>query len=140
MAANAIASLSGPPLTQRRMLFDFLSRAETQNRPGFYHGLLGLLGAPKFDPLQLEGWLSSWEDAFSASPESEKPPRLHSARLKYYLESFKEISLSERPFTLLWPLLTTWTALIVASPADSPHISAWQQATASLEISGPAFG
>ncbi len=139
MAANAIASLSGPPLTPRRMLLEFLQRAESQNHPGFYHGLLGLLGAPKFDPLQLEGWLSAWEAAFRALPEFKKPTRLHPDRLKYYLESFKAISNSERPFTLLWPLLTTWTALIVALPADSPHIHAWQQAAASLELLGPAL-
>ena len=44
-AANAVACLSGPPLTERRFLRSFPDRAAVVGRSGLYAGLLGLLGA-----------------------------------------------------------------------------------------------
>jgi hypothetical protein len=52
-AANAVALLAGPPLTERRFLMNFPGRAESAGSPGLYAGLLGLLGASQLDPALL---------------------------------------------------------------------------------------
>ncbi len=57
--ANAIASLSGPPLPERRLLLGFKERCEVIGKPGLYFGLLGLLGwslKPTLDFTELLHW------------------------------------------------------------------------------------
>jgi hypothetical protein len=138
-AANAIASLSGQPLTERRLLLDFMARAEALERPGLYQGFLGLLGAPNLKLPLLGSWLSSWAKAFLDLPQAEAPERLHSLRLNYYLEAFREMVEGESPVAALWPLLATWTVLSEIHPADSPHRVDWRQAAEQLGLYGQSL-
>ena len=79
-AANAVAGLSGLPLTERRFLLDFPQRAEAVGHPGLFPGILGLLGAPETDTAAVQDWLPSWQEAIEAIPP-EAVPRLHPARI-----------------------------------------------------------
>ena len=45
-AANAIASLTGAPLSERRFLIEFSARAQAVDQPGLAAGLTGLLDSP----------------------------------------------------------------------------------------------
>jgi hypothetical protein len=65
-AANAIASLSGPPLTERRFLLKFPQRMQAIGHPGLYPGLLGLIGGPNVNVDVLRSWLPDWEAAYHA--------------------------------------------------------------------------
>jgi hypothetical protein len=139
LAANTIACLSGPPLPVRRLMLEFPSRAEVLDRPGLFPGLLGLLGTPNLDPGLLSGWLESWKSAYQAVPEEKAPNRFNPARLHYYYDAFTEMAGSDRPFNLLWPLLSTWTSIAALNPTDSNSVSLWQRAVERLGLYGPAF-
>jgi hypothetical protein len=138
-AANAIASLSGPPLPERRFLLSFPERAEAVGRRGMYNGLLGLLGGSLVDPETLHTWLGQWRAAFEAIPREKAPPRLVPFRLNYYLRAFEAMLGSETPLVVLWPLLNSWTQAAQRLPTESPEYAEWQAAARQLGLLGETF-
>lgn len=135
-AANAIASLSGAPLPERRLVLEFPARAAAIERPGLAKGLLGLLGAGRLADYQLEEWISCWQQAYHALPATPAPPSLQSPRQPYYLQAMRALLNSEQPLAALWPLLRTWTRLAEILPAESPERLAWQQAMHQVSLLG----
>jgi hypothetical protein len=138
-AANAIACISGPPLPIRRLVIEFPVRAEALERPGLFHGLLGLLGAPNLEPNLLSGWLEAWKSAYQSIPEEKAPSCFHPARLRYFYDAMVEMAGGERPFELLWPLLRTWASIVAFQPLESKAFSNWQTAMERLGLYGPMF-
>jgi hypothetical protein len=139
-AANAVALLSGSPLTERRFLLNFPARAEAVGRPGLYPGLLGLLGAPKVEREQLQSWLAPWEKAIDALPQPVSMPRLHPDRKLYYLKAFEAILAQEQPHDLLWPFLNTWVDALGLLPADNPALVDGRAVFEQLGLWGEGFG
>ncbi|MBN1146045.1 MAG: hypothetical protein JXA78_02220 [Anaerolineales bacterium] len=138
-AANAVASLSGPPLTERRFLAHFAQRAGAIGRPGLYAGLLGLLGAGQVDGQLLTDCLAHWGSAYESIPREKAPARLHPDRRMYYQGAFQAFIAGQQPEVVLYPLLRTWTMAVGLLPPNSPGCSAWRQALTRLEILGEAF-
>ncbi len=138
-AGNAIASLSGPPLTERRFLLRFPARGEAIGRGGMYHGLLGLLGAPNVTADTLNSWLKPWQTAFLAIPAESLPARLHPDRLAYYQKAFESLLKSEQPNSVLWTLLRTWTQAVKQLETDSPERNEWYNAFEHLGLAGEGF-
>ncbi len=139
-AANAIASLSGPPLVTRRLLLDFPGRAQAVGQPGLYAGLLGLLGTSNLEARTLQGWLPSWGAAYQAAGESPYcPDGLHSHRQTYYEMAITALLDGERPQDALWPLLVTWTEAVSHLPANPDSLAAWQDACDQLDLLGAHF-
>jgi hypothetical protein len=138
-AADAVALLSGPPLTERRFLLKFPARAQAIGKPGLFAGMMGLLGGPAAAPETLRAWLSDWRAAFDTVPGDVRPARFHPHRLPYYLRAFDALLSSEQPQAVLWPLLHTWTYLAALLPADAPQLALWQEALTHLGLSGPAL-
>jgi hypothetical protein len=139
LVANAIAGLSGKPLTERRFLLDFPKRAEALGHLGLYAGLLGLLGGPMVDAFAVQAWLPGWRQAFESIPEDRRPARLGLARLPYYLRAFEVVLESEQPLGVLWPLLRTWTDAASLLPVESPAFESWKEAFTRLGLLGEAF-
>lgn len=137
--ANAVTSLSGPLLTERRFLIRFPERAAAVGRQGFYPGLLGLLGGPNVDPETLQDWLQAWQSAYEGIPKGEVPPRLHPHRLNYYRRAFEYILGGERPLGVLWPMLRTWTKAVSLLPEESGERGSWQEALHRLGLLGSGF-
>ncbi|OGO37266.1 MAG: hypothetical protein A2W35_00280 [Chloroflexi bacterium RBG_16_57_11] len=127
-AANAVASISGKPLTDRRFLLQFPGRAEAFGKPGLHAGLLGLLGYPNLPEGTWSEWLPQWRSAYQAIPAAQASPRLHPARLAYYLSAFTSLGAGPQPETALWPLLRTWTMAAGYHPPDSRERRAGHQA------------
>jgi hypothetical protein len=138
-AANAIASLNGPLLPERRFLLGFPARAEAVGHPGLYPGLLGLLGGPNVDAEVLRSWLPPWKTAFESVPREKAPPRLRPFRLNYYQRAFEAILGSEQPLAAIWPLVTTWTQAARQLNPGSPGYTGWQDAFRTLGLLGDAF-
>lgn len=138
-AANAIAALSSMPLTERRFLLLFPSRADAVGQPGLYAGLLGLLGAPQVDPELLAAWLTDWDLAYQTLPAEKTPPRLHPDRHLYYQQAFDKLIRGAQPHDVLWPLLNTWTGAIKLIPDPSPAREAWEKAIGKLGFMGTDF-
>jgi hypothetical protein len=138
-ALNAVASLNGPPLTERRVLLNFPARAEAAGRPGLYPGLLGLLAAPNADQEALQSWLAEWRQAYAGIPPEEAPARLHPDRCLYYWRAFEKIAGGERPQDMLWPLLRSWTSAVQLLPPEHPAQAGWRAALERLGLLGEGF-
>jgi predicted nucleotidyltransferase len=138
-AVNAVASLSGRPLTPRRFLVKLPERALSVGWPGLYPGVLGLLGAPHVDAETLRAWLGPWETAYQAIDPEQAPVRLHPARRAYYLQAFEALINSPEPEQVLWPLLQTWTLAVLNLPEKSAARRDWSQALDHLGLSGEEF-
>ncbi len=138
-AANAVALLSGEPLTDRRFLINFQHRATRIGRPGLYPGLLGMLGAPHVDSQSLVAMVAEWQNTFQSLPEAGHHPRLHPYRLNYYRQAFNAILESEQPENILWPLLRTWTLAASILPESDPGYQSWSDTARQLNLLGPDF-
>jgi len=160
-AANAVASLNGFPLTERRFLPAFKHRAEAAGRPGLYPGLIGLLGLPNLgvapDQLArvLEDWLPDWQQAYQRVPRPPAVPAaqagsepvgldreiasLHPDRLYYYSDAFQAQLGTGQAEAVLWPLLRTWTLAAQYCPPGSLELHAWRQALMRLGLAGLPF-
>jgi hypothetical protein len=138
-AANAVALLSGEPLTERRFLMNFSTRAEAIDRPGMVPGLLGLLGAPRIKPMDLTSWVGEWENTLDALPEEERHPRLHPYRRKYYRLAFDAIIGGGQAENVLWPLLRNWTLAVQTLPEGDPALQSWKDVCLKLGLMGDEF-
>lgn len=138
-AANAVACLNGPPLTDRRFMVQFPDRANAVNRSGLYAGLVGLLGGSEVEAEQLRSWIAQWEDAYHAVPEEHAPARLHPDRYAYYRRAFESLVGSDSPQDVLWPLLRIWLKAVKLLPVDSPQFEAWSTVFSELGLYGPSF-
>jgi len=139
-AANAVAGLSGPPLTERRLLLGFPQRAEAAGHPGLYPALLGMLGAHHVDGAVMGAWLPAWESALESLPEGTRPPRLHPCRIPYYRRAFESILKGEHPQAALWPLLRTWTQAAGMHSQAELGRTTWSETCAQLGLLGDGFG
>ena len=137
--ANAVACLSGPPLTDRRFLMRYPDRAGAVGRAGLYPGLVGLLGGAQLEVEHLQAFLQAWEGAYRAIPPEQAPPRLHQHRFDYYQRAFEKILGSDQPQDVLWPLLRTWVESIELLPEDSPEVETWREAFQGLGLLGPGY-
>ena len=139
-AGNAIASLSGPPMTERRYLLQFQQRTEAMGRSGLYAGFLGLLGAPNLEMEQIHEWLPAWDRCYTALDAEQTPARLHPVRRLYYLRGFEEILAGEQPGATLWPLLNTWTLMAKSAPENSTIQDSWHDVFETAGLLGEGFG
>lgn len=138
-AVNAVALLSGAPLTERHFLLKFPERAEAIGRPGLYPGLLGLLGAPNTSAEVLKSWLPAWQAAYGALPASAEPSRLHPVRRSYYERAIRSMIEGGQAQNALWSLERTWTSIAGQLPQDAGVQNGWQAAFQALGLLGPAF-
>lgn len=138
-AVNALAIISGPPLTERRFLLDLPTRADAIQHPGLYAAVLGLLGAPSLDAETLRSWLPGWKAAYTALTPSQAPIRLHPHRLPYYQQALEAVLASEQYAAAVWPFWHTWTTAINYLPEDSLHHEAWEAAGHKLGLLGADF-
>lgn len=135
-AANGLAGLSGPPLTERRFLLDFPARAEAIGHPNLQAALLGMVGAPYVEAARLRDWLADWQAAYDALPSMDTPPRLHPHRRAYYLLAIQSMLQGGQSHAALWPMLRTWTLAASRLPQDAPSRLAWQSACEQLGLLG----
>lgn len=138
--ANALACLTGPPLTERRFLLEFPARVEKLGAPGLHAGFLALLGGLHLDASAIAAWLPAWEGAYQAAAQLPHcPPHLHAHRWPYYHLAVEATLEGQAPQAALWPLLRTWTQVIALLPPDDPCTHEWAQAFDHLDMLGDHF-
>jgi hypothetical protein len=139
-AANAIVSLNGMPLGERRFLAEFPHWAEAAGQPGLAVGLIGLLGGLSLEKKLLTNWLPVWEAAYRAlNVLPTTPAGLSPHRLLYYRAAIETWISGPQPVQALWPLLRTWTAIVSLLPDDNLHVSPWQDVCQYLSLTGSTF-
>jgi hypothetical protein len=138
-ATNAVACLTGLPLTERRFLLKFPERAGAVNRSYLYPQLLELLGGQHADADRMQTWLIPWQHAMQSITPDQVTPRLHPTRIRYYRNGIEAILKGDRPLAALWPLLHTWTLAVKALPASAAARQDWQDALTQLGLLEGAF-
>ena len=138
LAANAVASLAGTPLTDRRFLLQFPERARLAGKPALAGGLFNLLGANQLDDATLADLLPEWEQAFmEASRNPVVDRRIAAPRLGYYKAAFKAMQENKTPLASTWPLMLTWTfSIAVLPPTWSVR---WRSACVTLGLDEASF-
>lgn len=127
-STNAIASLTGAPLTERRFLQQFSQRAISLQRPELAESLANLLaGQVSVEDAAWHSWLVDWDAAYNAvSRLPGCPVRLHPARKEYYKQAAAALW-TDTPTAAFWVLLRTWTLAAAHLPAESEYRSNWNQ-------------
>lgn len=138
-AANAVASVTGPPLTERRFLLRFPARAQAIGRPGLYPATLGLLGAPNLDADTLKTWLGDWGRAYRAIPADSVPARLHPDRQAYFQRAYEQIVSGKSPHDVLWPLVRTWADVMAHLSGEASERDVWAGCFEQLGLYGSGF-
>lgn len=139
-AGNAVASLSGIPLTERRFFMEFPTRANIVEHPDLFTGLVGLL-TDTDNPFAThwEEWEPAWLSAFQAAGKQEDAPaRLNANRLGYYSRAASALK-HDHPMAALWMALRTWTLAVKTLPIDGFDSSTWQNAIQALRLDEPHF-
>ncbi len=142
-AANATASLFGPPLGGRRFLLRFRDQVEQMGIPDLYLDLVGLISggvvrAGQHNVEEIKGWMFEWEDDLKRLNQGyEVPAALHIHRQAYYMRAYEAMLGSNQPETALWPLLHTWTLMAQTMPSQS---GAWQAVCERIGLMGEGFG
>jgi hypothetical protein len=128
-SANAVASLTGVPLTLRRFLLAYPDRAQAVGQPDLYGRLLALVGAGRTDAETMSSWIPSWSEAFDAAGQVPSASlKLHPYRKLYYERAFEALLAGDAPQTALWPLLYTWTIALDALQSAPSFTDPWMDA------------
>jgi predicted nucleotidyltransferase len=132
-ALNAVAELSGPPLSDRRILLDFPARAVTAQRPAMVEGVYGLLGAFALEGATVHSWLAGWRSDFEAASESSRvDARIHPVRVNYYEKAIEAMLIGNNPRSAIWSLLQTWTLAAQVLPEHA--LDRWRSACGHLGL------
>ena len=119
-------------------MLEFVSRAETAQRPGMNAALTGLLGASSLDPKGIRAWMPHWKSAFESAAKVDRVDvRINPLRINYYEKAFDAILGSEMPVACLWPLLSTWTLACENLPDDA--LTEWRSACGELGLGWAGF-
>jgi hypothetical protein len=138
-AGNAVASLSGSPLTERRFLLEFPKRALELGRPELSAGLLALVSPQTIQDDTWQSWQPEWKEASEvASRQADCPPSLQPARLPYYQRAAAALR-DQHPAAALWILIRTWTLSACFLDGGSPHQQSWQAAARALSLDPATF-
>jgi hypothetical protein len=107
LAANALVSLNGPALPERRLLADFPERAQSLGQDDLIQGLFASVTSGA-NAQTLAQWLPAWENALRSTAQAPGDLRLHTARLSYYKSAIESQLASALPAAAWWPMLYTW--------------------------------
>lgn len=124
-AGNAIASLSGVPLAERRFLLQMPQRAAAIQQTDLSAVLMNLAGGnTEVSDADWRSWSANWEAALSAAASLPTcPVRLQAARKDYYTRAAASLW-EAHPIAAFWILARTWSLAAAHLPEDSEHRSA----------------
>ncbi len=138
-AANAVAVLSGPPLSDRRLLSEFPTRAAQTGLPELTGPLFNMLGTDRLNPSAALGWLDDWQSAVQVAIDRRVDERLQPHRIPYYRLALEALLKSAYPSAALWLLLEPWTVGAACMSELREPAKAWQTAMDALGMSGAGF-
>jgi hypothetical protein len=138
-AANAAASLAGPPAAGRRAWLTLERRLQSLDPSTLLESCLALIGSAQLWT-HLQAWIGSWAKAFD-DLNGQATPALQPARRTYWLRGFQALLEAGRPDAVLWPLFRIWTRTLEAGPAgpeDAAHRPHYEAALAEAGLSDSA--
>ena len=132
-AANAVAVISGQPLTERRLLADFPARVQAIGNPDFIRALLDIIGK-QLNVELIHDLLPAWEEAFCTAGLAPLDLSIHTARLAYYKSAIATWLESDFPLAAIWPMLLTWARAAEAGNFADEHSRTWARVLSLLGL------
>lgn len=127
-AGNAIALLSGTPLTERRFLIDLPARLDTVRQPTIFNDFEKIVLPTQLSDLDWTQWITRWEPVLTRVANfANCPSRLTRPRHNYYTRAVHTLT-DEYPSAAAWILLNIWTEAVALFPSDDPILGEWKQA------------
>jgi hypothetical protein len=123
--ANSLASLSGAPIPERRLLADFPAVANRLGQPDLIKTIFASV-ATNVSVETIRQWLPAWENAFLAAAQSPSDLRLHPARLAYYKTAILSQLSGDLPRAALWPVLHTWALAAENDSFNEQQSQTWE--------------
>lgn len=134
-AANAVATLSGPALTTRRLFLEFPGRAENIGQLSLAGDLFRLICADFGKTDLYKTWRPVWEEAMNAvSKHPHCPPELSAARKAYFLSAADAIAEGGSAHAAFWPMLESWRGAIQVLAGEGDYETRWHQFLAELDF------
>lgn len=125
-AGNAVASLTGAPLTRRRFMLEFPDRCKEVGASGVETGLVNLLSLQTLTADNITAMLPDWEKAFrSAGEQADTSPDLHPIRFDYYSRAIQANLEDDEILAAAYPMFYTWAKAVSYLYATSPEYIAW---------------
>jgi len=139
-AGNALVSLSGAPITERRFFQQFPQRLQILNNPALIANLIHLLVPEGVDLTNF--WAerqSSFHQAYQTiSTSADAPVQLHACRLGYFEKAISAIW-EENPTAALWLLLRIWTQAASEHALETDLNKEWNSALHALAFDEELF-
>jgi len=139
-AGNALASLTGEPISERRFFLNLPQRLQPLQQPELTAMLVHLLTP---EPTQwAENWpemLLNWKEAFQAACSiGSAPVEIQNCRLAYYERAITAIW-QENLAAALWLMMRTWATALTALEDAPLHLPGWNAATQMINLDEAAF-
>jgi hypothetical protein len=139
-AANALASISGLPLSERRFMLSLPGRCQAVDSPQLAIGFSSLLGLSSIDFTSLEEWIGRWAKImFSPDNPTILPPAVHPHRKLYYLNAARSFYEDGQLESVLWIILSSWTRLTASRPSRSQNPKEYSAFTTALGFNKNTF-
>lgn len=132
--ANATATVTGMPLTVRRLFLDLPELANKARLPDLTGDLVNLFTSEAVRDEHWAPWLDSLSTAFEALKTAKTiPPSIHPNRRNYFEKAIFAMS-EERPAAALWVLLDIWTMIAAQLPKTDHSYKEWQAFSQQLNL------
>lgn len=132
-AGNALVSLNGAPIPERRLLADFPARARSLEQEEMIQSLFASI-AKNVGVEAILHRLAGWEAAFQAAAQSPADLRIHPARLAYYKSAIEAQLAGDMPRAALWPMLHTWALAAANGNLDDEQNRIWDGVCAEMGL------
>ncbi|GAP20357.1 hypothetical protein [Leptolinea tardivitalis] len=127
-AGNALALLSGPPLTERRFLLDLPARLNTSGVETLISSFNSFLLPSDITDIEWTEWITRWESSLrEAARSTDCHPKLSGVRRNYYTHAVNALSDEHQP-AAAWILMRTWSQIAALLNEKSSEMAAWKEA------------
>lgn len=140
-SGNALASLSGTPLTERRFFLDLPRRAESASKAQLTGDLIALADGDALGNIDWNTVQPLWHETLkAAAARTDCPLRLHACRHHYYTRAVSSL-IEEMPAAALWIVLRTWTRAVdfLSLAEDDPRQMGWKALCTQTGLLGEAW-
>lgn len=132
--ANALAVLTGTPLTTRRFMLDLPERIAKIDLPEFTGAFVAQFGNESVDSEHLEKWQAQWLAAFDSIKGLKGIPVQYVPTRRHYYDKAITALIPDHPAAALWILLTEWTEIAALLPKSESLYKEWQNFTRALDL------
>ncbi|MBE0697450.1 MAG: hypothetical protein IH586_11055 [Anaerolineaceae bacterium] len=139
-AGNALASLVGEPISERRFFLSMPQRLQSLQQAELTAKLVHQLApeAAQWADKWAE-WLPAWKQTYQAAcDKADAPAQIHACRLAYYERAISAIW-EENITAALWILLRTWTIAAKTVGEEANEFAGWQSALQTLNLDESKF-